>query len=98
MKNKQHDALIERLQAICGEKINVEILKEFELDGAAMYIFGFNGGGTAAAIVHEDGTLFHLHDWQGNCPQTPEEIEDFEWVSESGQSAVVLSGLPRLLA
>lgn len=50
-----------------------------------------------ACIVYNDGSLFHLRDWQSGYPKSYEEIEEYDWLTEDGRDAVMMNGLPRTL-
>lgn len=78
---------------------NVDIIKSIGIKDATMYVFDFSRdvAGQSAAIMYDDGTIFHLTDWQGFCPQTAEEIEDAQWISQDGKIAIMMDGQPRLL-
>lgn len=101
--NINPEFIFHKLQIICDadcgshNEIRFEILKEIQLqENAVMYILSWNQTGRTAVIIYDDGTLFHLNDWQGPCPETAEEIESFEWRSEYGKRAVVFNGLPKV--
>lgn len=77
-----------------------ELLRIEEISGenAAFVEFDFRGetSGTSAAVVYGDGTTFTLDDWQGVRPESPEDVDEFDWVDlEHGARGVNLSGLPR---
>ena len=92
-----------RISAL-NDGADVKIIGETMLaDGAKLLKCHLTGGEWNvdevfnAVIVYEDGTLFHLLDWQGEQPETAEDVPNFDWVTEDGHPAVVLSGLPRRL-
>lgn len=87
--------LKKRIVALEGEPIEIENVDQIELDGAIMYIVKLDGWMLTSIIVYLDGTLFHLRDWQSGNPMTKEEIEDYEWLTEDGHTAIVLNGQPR---
>lgn len=84
-----------RLSALANNTA-IEVTAQIELEGATLVLFTFNDIEESSAIVYEDGTLMHLRDWQSGRPETLEEIANFDWVSESGEEAVVLNELPRM--
>lgn len=79
---------------------NYDLLRVEEISGenAAFVEFDFCGeaAGTSVAVVYGDGTTFTLSDWQGGRPESPAEIDEFDWRDlEHGTSGVNLLGLPR---
>lgn len=81
--NCDYDLL--RVEEISGEDA---VFVEFDFCGEA--------AGTSAAVVYGDGTTFTLSDWQGGRPESPEEIDEFDWLDrEHGAAGVNLLGLPR---
>lgn len=53
----------------------------------------------SAAIVYDDGEVFVLYDWHGDYPHDADDIAYFEWVhAQTGHSAIMMNGLPRILA
>lgn len=85
-----------RMSAI-GGGCKCKVINAVELDDAVMYTIKVDDCLTTCAIVYEDGTLFHLWDWQGAHPETAEEIADYDWRTEDGRRAVMLDGMPRVL-
>lgn len=74
-----------RVEEISGEDA---VFVEFDFCGEAC--------GTSAAVVYADGTTFTLDDWQGGRPESPEEIDEFDWIDrEHGARGVNLLGIPR---
>lgn len=54
-----------------------------------------DGEVTSAAYVYDDGTLFHLKDWQGGYPGTLDKIGEYDWIDVHGHDAIVLNDRPR---
>jgi hypothetical protein len=57
-----------------------------------------NGGVRFAVIEYPDGVIFTPWDWQGQQPKSPDEIEEYKWVDDKGNEAIMLNGLPRKLS
>lgn len=70
---------------------------EDKKNGGSLIIFNVNGEFETSAYMYDDGTLFHLQDWQGAHPETLDEIKDYEWTSYEGRPAVIMEDAPRLL-
>ena len=87
----------ERISSLSDDNCEVSVINEIKLDRAKMYIYKFNDCLEASAIIYDDGALFHLRGWQGGCPHSAEEIEDYDWITEDGQMAVILDGMPKIL-
>ena len=86
--------LIQRIERIGGEKYpSAKIVKEVPLTEATMYVVDLAGDNytVCSFIVYDDGTLFHQQDWQGEHPETAEEIGNFGWLTEEGRTAFILN-------
>lgn len=88
---------IENRLSSLAENTAIKVTAIIELEEASLVLFEFNKAEEASAIIYKDGTLYHQRDWQSGRPETLEEIANFDWVSESGEEAVVLNELPRML-
>lgn len=85
-----------RLSALAdGEPCRIE--REFEINEDAKMFHFICGIIESACIVYNDGTLFHLYDWQSGRPETVDEIDVYSWKREDGVEAISLMGLPRVL-
>lgn len=101
--NKQE--IIERLQAYelrcSGEHVNYMIEKIIEGEEADLVLFRDDEYTiSSSAVVYHDGAMVLLSDWQApSRPESWEDVADYDgandWVGEYGQSAFILSGLPR---
>ena len=49
------------------------------------------------AVIQSDGLQFTTADWQGEQPETPEDIAGARWVDNRGDDAIMFDGLPRIL-
>lgn len=49
-------------------------------------------------IYHMTGISFTCNDWQGQQPQSVDEIQDYAWISFDGQPSIMMDGLPVLMA
>lgn len=93
---------IRQLKELAGDDGEIVVTKviDDEKNQGALLLFDDSDDEVlveSAAYIYDDGTLFHLYDWQGGRPGTLEEIVDFDWLSASGHHATVLNGAPRLL-
>lgn len=70
---------------------------EDKKNNGSLIIFAVNGEFETSAYIYDDGTLFHLRDWQGAHPETIDEIKNYKWTSYDGRPAVILEDAPRLL-
>lgn len=81
----------------------VEIIDCIELDPGTYFIratLGYPDQEMIVAFVYyqSDDILFTPWDWQGDMPESPEEIENIEWrVDNSTIRGINLNGLPSLL-
>lgn len=91
-----YEGLEARLSAL-GNGCTIEVEGSAPDNEGNLVLFCADGSIHAAAYLYNDGTLFHLRDWQGGRPESTCEIEDFTWLSEGGLEAVSLNGRPRLL-
>ena len=49
-----------------------------------------------AVIQYSDGSYFTPSDWTGYQPECPENVDMIEWISNNGQKATILNGIPRI--
>lgn len=91
------EEIIDRLKALANDGCEIEVEKEIPLTDATLYLCKCDGFMPIAAIIYNDGELFHLRDWQSGIPESPEDIESYDWLSEDGRDTIILNGLPRLL-
>ena len=71
---------------------------EDESEGAALYLFESEKEGIkSAAFAYESGEVFVLTDWQCSRPEKLSEVDNYDWVTTSGQNAINLNGYPRML-
>lgn len=89
-----------RISDIDANHSEIKIIKEIELGEATLCVFECVGNDcTSSAIVYGDGKdLFVQDDWQGDYPETFEEIENFGWMHESGKIGIIFNGLPKIFA
>mgnify|MGYP003400467976 CR=1 FL=1 len=83
-----------------GEQCTITHTQELSEEGAFLCQFTWdNDTEESACIVYTDGELvvFTRYDWQSVYPTSEEEIADFDWVCGE-RTAIILNGLPRLLA
>lgn len=77
----------------------MDVVESFDLGDAELVLAWFDElGEELAVILWDDGTTMTTKDWQGDQPNDPSEIEDYEWVvvEENGWfPTVMLDGLPR---
>lgn len=95
---------IRRQDEHCG-RLNIKTVTPC-WDGAHLAIYDYaatqsgedDWAGTTAAVVYEDGTCLTRDDWQdGQYPECPDDIEDYEWYDfEHGRRGVMFNGLPRV--
>lgn len=88
------EGLIQRLEDLAEETCKISIEKTIE-DNEGMLVLFSTGDCEAAAYIYDDGTLFHLRDWQSARPESIEEIADYDWLTEDGRPATMLNGHPR---
>lgn len=89
-----------RIKALADTDCTIKVNGTIELQDATMYLVECTddyGTLDTSVIIYNDGTLFHLRDWQSGNPTTPEEIEDYDWVTEGGSNAIIFDGMPRIL-
>lgn len=94
---KQNINLLKKRISLLAGGDKVEIIQEIPMEEATMYIIECGDWMNVSVIVNDDGTLFQQKDWQSGNPSTKEEIEDFDWLTEDGRDAIVLSGQPRVM-
>lgn len=90
------DYIKERISKLDGGNADISIVGKFDIKYGWLIQFDFDGE-KAAVIIYDDGTLFQQADWQSGCPESLSEIEDFKWLTENRQDAVMFDGLPRTL-
>ena len=90
-----------RLSALAdGEKCNIQkvkILIDKEYNALAYLVFFNCADMPCSCVVYDDGSLFHLRDWQASYPNTAREVEEFEYLTEDGLDTIMMNGLPRSL-
>lgn len=93
--NYKENQIETRISALC-DSAEVKV-KEIDAAGdeCALLQVEVNGMKYNSVLLYRDGTIMHLHDWQGPNPENISEVEDFEWVDEGGRPAVMFDGLPR---
>lgn len=97
---KEESKVEQALRAYAAEHDDaLTIVDSIDLpEEAKLYVFKGTGY-QSCAVVHADGTIFVLDDWQSNdYPEDFEWIEDYEWYTLDGRMAVVMNGLPRVFA
>ena len=77
-----------------GEKCIITKVEDIE-EGAHLVKFVCNGELDCSCVVYDDGTLFHLRDWQSGYPNDEVEIASYDWVTEDNWAAIIFNGLPR---
>lgn len=81
---------------LSGHNVDYQITDIIPLpENAAMYQFQADDI-RSSAILHSDGTVFVLTDWQGSRPTSFAEVADYDWIAIDGQDAIILNDLPRL--
>ena len=89
---------IEKRLAVLADGDKCTVAKVTDLkDSAHLVAFRCNDDLDCSCIVYDDGTLFHLRDWQSGYPQAESEVEKYDWLTEDGRSTIILNGLPRVL-
>lgn len=90
------DCIKERISNMDDGNADISIVGRFNIKDGNVFQFEFNGE-KAAIIIYNDGTIFQQSDWQSGCPESPSEIENFEWLTENRKDAFIVDGLPRVL-
>ena len=93
--NYKENQIEARISALCdGAEVKV---KEIDAAGdeCALLQVETDGMKYNSVLLYRDGTIMHLHDWQGPNPENIGAVEDFEWVTEEGAPAIMVDGLPR---
>ena len=54
--------------------------------------------GDIVAALHSADVVFTTTDWQSQQPQSASEIAEYRWMSLRGIDAIMVDGLPRILA
>lgn len=82
-----------------ADKHHIKITDRTDLkEGAELILFECDGWNyTSSAVLHQDGTLFVLTDWQCGRPESIEELDNYEWGSTDGHHGIVVNGLPRYI-
>lgn len=86
-----------------GEKIEtVEIINRQNInDEAELVSVSLDDTIDTSFVIYNDGTVFTPWDWQSAdyyC-KSPEDIPSIKWrLDNTGKEAIVLNGLPRILA
>lgn len=88
------EELIQRIEDLAGVECKVTIEQIIEDEEGKLVLFHAEAC-YAAVYVYNDGELFHLRDWQSARPESLDEMEDFDWLTEDGRPAVMLNGRPR---
>ena len=86
--------LEDRLSTI-GNGCRIELEESIPDNEGRLVLFCADGNIHSAAYIYNDDTLYRLRDWQSSRPESPEEIADFEWLTEDGKNAIVMDGKPR---
>lgn len=83
-----------------SNKHHIKITDRIDLkEGAELILFECDGWNCASsAVLHQDGTLFVLTDWQCSRPESLEELYQYEWITTDGHLGVMFDGLPKYLA
>ena len=79
-----------------------KIMEYREIPGeGAVYLCRFdeldNVSTPVPVVIHRDGYQFTPHDWQAGYEDVPEDLSSIKWISQDGQPAIMLDGLPRVL-
>lgn len=80
-----------------GNGCSIEIERSIPDNDGNLVLFCADGSIHAAAYLYNDGTLFHLRDWQSGRPENIYEMECFGWLAEDGKEAIILDNRPRRL-
>lgn len=88
------EELTSRIEDLAEGPCKVTIERTIEDSEGALVLFSADGC-EAAAYVYNDGDLFHLRDWQSGRPESLDEIQDYDWLTEDGRPATMLNGHPR---
>lgn len=80
-----------------GETSALPIVSEAEIDGYGMFYLVEHPDCGIIAVIQSDGLQFTPADWQGEQPETPEDIAGARWVDNRGDDAIMFEGLPRIL-
>lgn len=73
------------------------IVSEAVIDGYGMFYLVEHPDCGIIAVIQSDGLQFTPSDWQGEQPETPEDIASARWVNNRGDDAIMFEGLPRIL-
>lgn len=80
--------------------VSTEIIRTEEIpDYGVLYLVHATQTGDNFAVILASGIQFAISDWQNpNQPMTAEEIADYKWMTNNGNDAVMIDGLPRSIA
>ncbi len=93
--NYKENQIEARISALCGgSEVKVREINAAD-DECALLQVETDGMKYNSVLLYRDGTIMHLHDWQGPNPENIGEVENFDWVTEEGRPAVMVDGLPR---
>lgn len=91
-----YEGMEARLSAL-GNGCTIEIEGSVPDNEGNLVLFCADGSIHSAAYLYNDGTLFHLRDWQSGRPENIYEMECFGWLAEDGKEAIILDNRPRRL-
>lgn len=84
---------------LSGHLIPCSIMRCEEIYGyGMMYHLYLPDTGDIVAALHNVDVTFTTTDWQGQQPQNASEIAGYHWMDLRGNSAIMMDGLPRILA
>lgn len=49
-------------------------------------------------VVYADGYQFTPWDWQAGYDEIPDDLSDIRWISQGGVEAIMIDGLPHIMA
>lgn len=81
-----------------GKTTACPIMSETDIDGYGSYYIVDHPEIGWMAVIMSVGIQFTPRDWQGAQPLSVEDIASTEWVDYMGREAIMLDGLPRVLA
>lgn len=84
-----------------GKAVPGEIMRSETVDGygTLYHVYLTDFGDLVAVLVSLDGVVFTTCDWQTwDQPANASEIADYRWMDARLQEAIMLDGLPRVLA
>lgn len=83
---------------VTGEVYALPIISESVIDSYGVYYLVEVEEIGVIAVILADGVQFTPADWQGEQPMDTDEIADCRWVDAYGRDAIMMDGLPRVLA